>query len=360
MTNYKVQRKAQRKTQKRINKSKYRTKKRNINLKSKLNTYLNDQDGGFMLDFFKSGKQKKIEKIIKHSTIDTLVLDSFIKNNSNKELIDTKYLKNIITYFLINVLISFHSLLKKNKSLFKSKEYKKYNHEKIFKFKSNAPVNTKIINILKSFVAILFSVKHTPIYPLNLNNYYYNNNTSRNLSNYFRNTDISQQNINSYLSSIIQYDEAIKTNTYSRTKIFEINEKTKKPGIDYKKIMVINNTTSSTNVGNINISDTNKDKNYLLIFKNFSANNKNNNTFKYLESFSVDNLYVLENSFIKIRNGIDNYYRNLSDDFKSKKSKTKKKSKYILTDIKKLFLNDTQAKQYGRFLYYYYCSQVFI
>lgn len=352
MTNYKVQRK----TQKRINKSKYRTKKRNINLKSKLNTYLNNQGGGFMLDFLKSGKQTKIKKIIQYTKIDTLILDSFIKNNDNKELINIDYLKSIIIEFLISVLKSFQALLKKNKSKFKNK-YKEYNHKEVFTIKSKSLKNKKINDVLKAFVAILFSVKHKPIYPLNLN---YNNNINQ-LNNYFNNTDITQQNINSYLTSIIQYDEATKNN-YNRIKLFEINENTQRPYIDYKKIMVINsnNTTRTTNVGNINISDTNKDKNYLLIFKNFSANNKNNNTFKYLESFSTDNLYVLENSFIKIRNGIDNYYRNLSNDFKSKKSKTKKKSKYILTDIKKLFLNDAHAKQYGCFLYYYYCSQVFI
>jgi hypothetical protein len=357
MTNYKTQKK----TQKQVNTNKYRTKKRNIYIKNKLNTniYLNDQYGGFILDFFKSGKEKKIEKMIKYSNIDTLILKSLIKNESNKALINTEYFNKIIVEFLINVLNSFYTQLKKNKSVFKPEVYNQYNHNKIFKFKSKTPINTKITSILKSFVSILFATSHISIYPLNFNYNLYNNNYNV-LYNYFKNTDITHQTVNSYLNSIIQYDN---TNTERhKTKLFEINEKTQKPGIDYKKIMIINsnNTNRYTNVGNINISDTNKDKNYLIIFKNFSDNNKNNNTFKYLESFSTDNLYILENSFIKICNGIDNYYRNLSNDFKSDKSKTKKQSKYILTDIKTLFLNKEHAKRYGHFLYYYYCSQVFI
>ena len=77
-------------------------------ISNKFNVIYNDINQNKNLSY-----SNKIEKIIKYTKIDTLVLDSFIKNNANKELINIDYLKSIIIEFLINVLISFQSLLKK-------------------------------------------------------------------------------------------------------------------------------------------------------------------------------------------------------------------------------------------------------
>jgi hypothetical protein len=370
------------KTKKKNNKNNTRTKKKYRNKRNYTNI-LKEKKGGFILDFlFKSKLNRVIAEFINitKSDIKDSIINNLFKNLTYKKFINISKLDKYITTFLLTMLTSFYKMLKKNKRLFKVKNDKSkkiedvdYNHKHIFKITKNKLQNNYILAVLKEFISLLFNkskslditnIINNKVY--NYSNYYtnygYNNNNisiSKKIVTYFKDNDISINTVNNYLQEVIDFDIKQKKKLFSLT---EYNDEKKTPFINYNKIMHIENNNTknvSNNIGNINNNYNNKI--YLIIFKNYSVDNPRDK-FKFISDVSIDDFYILENNFIKIRYSIDKYFNMMRKDSKFKNSNLKKKdikkTDYILKDINNYFFNANSASKYGVFLYYLYLSVV--
>lgn len=344
-----------------------RTKKRNSKY-----LYNNDeQDGGFFLDFL---YKSKIKRIVEHfievtnKDIKEEILNKFFKNSINKNYVNIKMFDKYLTIFLVNMLIIFYKKLKKHKRLFKYKESKKtgkkstdFNYKYIFTIKKKNNLKNKyILAVLKNFISLLFN-KSQSLNVVNVINdnirykykYYSSSNEITKLINYFNDNTISIDTVNNYLKDVIDID---KNNNYNLFTINDSDNTKKKPIINYTNIMNISHDVknSENDINNINNNYINKV--YLIIFKNYSKDNKRDK-FSYISDVSEDDFYILENNFIKIRTGIDKYFNKIRKDSKIKKKK--RKHNYMIEDINRIFFTNHNAKNYGEFLYYLYCSTVF-
>lgn len=337
--------------------------KRNINRDIRIHRdiYSFDQEAGGLFDIFKKSSLKvRIKNFIKTNKLDTLIINKLIKENENiKNKFDIYLFKKYIYEFLHQILKKIYFLLKesKNYSLFKGGEagkYNKYKYKNLYKYESSKLKNDKLLIIINSFIDLLFITKNT-IYPLhsNSNHYLYQFHNYDNINKYFENNTISRESIKEYIKTIIEYDNT-KYQRNKNAKLYFKKIDSQQPEIKYKKIQYIK-SNENTDAGNNNIADTNKDKVFLIIYKNFSPSQKNNNSFEYSEDISENDFYILENNFVKIKNGISNYFKNMDSN-----NLTKKKTKYLIEDINKYFFNKQCIDNYSNFLLYYYKSQIFI
>ena len=318
--------------------------------------YSFEQEAGGLFDILKKSKLKtRIKNFIKKNNIVKSVLDNFI-SNENKKFLNIDLLERYIRNFLFLIFKKLYFLLKerKNNILFKGSEggkYENYKYKYLYKYESNTLKNNKLLNIIKSFITLLFASKNT-IYPLSTNLYYYSN-PNNNITKYFDNHIIDKVSIKDYIKAILQYDDDMHQKNRN-AKLYLKNLDNQLPRIKYKEIQYIK-SMENTGVGNNNIANTNKDKVFLIIYKDFSRSQQNNNSFKYTEDISENDFYILENNFVKIKNGISNYFKNMLSS-----NLTKKKTKYLIEDINKFFFNKKYVDNYANFLLYYYKSQIFI